>query len=50
MYPCGRKKDFSSSSGLLLDEDATETVGRKPDKFLISDQASIALSRLKSLY
>ncbi len=36
-YECitGRKKDFSSSSG-LLHEDATETVGRKPDKFLIS--------------
>ena len=31
MYPCGRKKDFSSSSGLLLDEDATKTVGRMPD-------------------
>ena len=37
-YECiiGRKKDVSSSSGLLLDEDATGTVGRKPDKFLIS--------------
>ena len=41
MSPCGRKKDLSSSSGLLLDEDAAGTVGRKPDdavfitKFLI---------------
>ena len=32
MSPCGRKKDLSSSSGLLLDEDATGTIGRKPDK------------------
>ena len=28
MSPCGRRKDFSSSFGLLLDED---DVGRKPD-------------------
>ena len=28
MSLCGRKKDLSSLSGLLLDEDA---VGRKPD-------------------
>ena len=41
MSPCGRKKDFSSSYGLLLEEDAARTVGLKPDnnvfitKFLI---------------
>ena len=28
MSPCGRRKDFSSSFGLLLDED---DAGRKPD-------------------
>ena len=31
MSPCGRKKDLSSSTGLLLDEDAAGTGGRKPD-------------------
>ncbi len=31
MSPCGRKKDFSSSYGLLLAEDAARTVVLKPD-------------------
>ena len=51
MYPCGRKKYFSSSSGLLLDEDATGIFGRKPDnnvfitKFLILGVRSLAVAR-----